>query len=79
MNEAADDLERRADEKRAADPYAAIVATNFGFHFETANGVQAPVEFGLIPGRRPALSIGLEWLNRIAWSVGRYGHVPPEL
>jgi hypothetical protein len=79
MNEAADDLERRMDQQGGRDLHALIVATNFGFHFGSIAGTQSPIEFGLLAARRPAVGIGTEWLNRIAWSVARYGRVPPGL
>jgi hypothetical protein len=79
MMDAVEDLDRRTDVKGEGDPYSLIVATNFGFHFGSVDGVQAPTEFGLFQARHPAVTIGEEWFQRIGWSVARYGRVPAEL
>jgi SEC-C motif len=77
---AADTLERRTDEKGEDDPYAMIVATNFGFHFGEHEANNAPTEFGFVHARRPRAPVSDPGpLDRIMWSVGRYGRVPAEL
>jgi hypothetical protein len=77
---AADDIERRADEKGEGDPFALIVATNFAFHFGDHQGLQAPVEFGVLPGRRPAVPIpDTTIVDRITWGVAHYARIPAEI
>lgn len=80
VRQAAADLERAARNRGDdGEPYSALVATNFGFHFEPDDGKASPPEGALVLPKSPQVPLAPALVQSIGRSVAAYGEVPQEV